>query len=449
MLSALLAVCSLLTTAGMAQWSQPELVVSDTFPPLTGQRLIAGQGDTIWVLYLRGELHTDTCEIRAQWSTGGPWSAPEVVVRSWLLSGLWLGWYNGDFPIDAPPETTWGIWTCYRESGRWSVPELAIRTMEGIPTGCSFGTDRDGNWLMGIEQQTGSLTEMHYSALYSRLEGDTWTWPRYIAQGNGSPDNADHLLPSLAPHPEGGFWAAHESLAAGSPPVVKMDQVVNDTVYESAMYEPVSQFDATSGPQQVLMLALYDQISVVCAYVWPGRLVLDEIAYDVIAGDVTTQICYDSMGCTWVGWVRSDTTPVVSYYDQEDWWSEPEPVTESTGILLDLTTDTQGRIYAMFCTSPQTWYTTYRLERPGVEEMENGEVRTEKAAATVVRGVLVMPAAPLSTHYSLLSTDGRKVADLVPGVNDVRRLSPGIYFVRPAASVEREASSVTKVVVTR
>jgi hypothetical protein len=39
--------------------------------------------------------------------------------------------------------------------------------------------------------------------------------------------------------------------------------------------------------------------------------------------------------------------------------------------------------------------------------------------------------------------------ELRPGVNDVRALAPGIYFVREASGVKREASSVRKVVVTR
>ena len=38
--------------------------------------------------------------------------------------------------------------------------------------------------------------------------------------------------------------------------------------------------------------------------------------------------------------------------------------------------------------------------------------------------------------------------DVKPGSNDVRALAPGVYFVREASGVGREASSVAKVVVT-
>jgi len=40
------------------------------------------------------------------------------------------------------------------------------------------------------------------------------------------------------------------------------------------------------------------------------------------------------------------------------------------------------------------------------------------------------------------------VLDLRPGANDVRALAPGVYFVREAASGERSAVSVRKVVLT-
>jgi hypothetical protein len=49
----------------------------------------------------------------------------------------------------------------------------------------------------------------------------------------------------------------------------------------------------------------------------------------------------------------------------------------------------------------------------------------------------------------LLDISGRKVMDLKPGQNDVRAMAPGVYFVRGASGVKHEASSVTKVVVTR
>jgi hypothetical protein len=81
-----------------------------------------------------------------------------------------------------------------------------------------------------------------------------------------------------------------------------------------------------------------------------------------------------------------------------------------------------------------------------LEETSSAEVRAPKCGPTVVRGVLFLPERP-SPSASLLDAAGRKVMDVRPGANEVGRVSPGVYFVRQASSVSRDASSVTKVVI--
>lgn len=73
---------------------------------------------------------------------------------------------------------------------------------------------------------------------------------------------------------------------------------------------------------------------------------------------------------------------------------------------------------------------------------------------TVVREALGLGygARDEGSRADLLDAAGRKVLDLAPGPNDVRHLSPGVYFVHRASGVMRDASSVermSKVVVTR
>jgi len=117
---------------------------------------------------------------------------------------------------------------------------------------------------------------------------------------------------------------------------------------------------------------------------------------------------------------------------------------------------------------------------PGVAEAQAGV--DCRLRATVVRGSLVLSREPSSPGLRppspsdgegrgedagsrqpvvLLDAAGRKVMELRPGANDVRRLSPGVYFVREhsvvssqhsvrgASSVMRGASSVSKVVIQR
>jgi len=68
---------------------------------------------------------------------------------------------------------------------------------------------------------------------------------------------------------------------------------------------------------------------------------------------------------------------------------------------------------------------------------------------TIVRGVLFLPASPFTLLSSLFSLAGQKVMELQSGPNDVSRLAPGIYFVRSASGVMRQAFGVTKVLVTK
>jgi hypothetical protein len=70
----------------------------------------------------------------------------------------------------------------------------------------------------------------------------------------------------------------------------------------------------------------------------------------------------------------------------------------------------------------------------------------QPVAATVVRGVLCLRGGEPAV---LLDRAGRKVADLVPGDNDLVGIATGVYFLCPASGVGRQASSGRKVVVSR
>jgi hypothetical protein len=86
----------------------------------------------------------------------------------------------------------------------------------------------------------------------------------------------------------------------------------------------------------------------------------------------------------------------------------------------------------------------------GIEESAKSQVKMAKALPTVVRNVLNLPASSLSLHpSSLFDMTGRSVMALRPGANDVSELAPGVYFVCSASVVKRNASGITKVVVTR
>ncbi|MFO7676286.1 MAG: hypothetical protein R6X12_08235 [bacterium] len=111
-----------------------------------------------------------------------------------------------------------------------------------------------------------------------------------------------------------------------------------------------------------------------------------------------------------------------------------------------------------------------RDDLPGVGEAGGVAARARPAGPTIVRGVLALPrdmslgtrsvshpmrepALPernsVLSRAALLDISGRKVMELTPGDNDIRHLAPGVYFVRQASGVVRDASSVHKVIIQR
>jgi hypothetical protein len=99
-------------------------------------------------------------------------------------------------------------------------------------------------------------------------------------------------------------------------------------------------------------------------------------------------------------------------------------------------------------------YSAYRLwgrlgEVPGIADAGNQQAKRVAGGATIVRGVLLLSGRTSSSPSWLLDAAGRSVMELRPGANDVRALAPGVYFMREASGVGREASRVTKVIVTR
>jgi len=92
----------------------------------------------------------------------------------------------------------------------------------------------------------------------------------------------------------------------------------------------------------------------------------------------------------------------------------------------------------------------YRINAAGgVEEKGRSDVHSI-GTPTIARGVLFLPPSRLSPRSSLLSTDGRKVIELQPGANDVRSLSPGVYFIKEGLGTRGEGLGKTqKVVVAR
>jgi hypothetical protein len=159
----------------------------------------------------------------------------------------------------------------------------------------------------------------------------------------------------------------------------------------------------------------------------------------------------DFEGIVWAAWQARGSGWVAVNYSTGGAWSEPEQTSAMTGVPKGIAADANGRVYVLFRTTAGQLYSVYRTARPGVQEVAP-DLIADSRIATVVRGVLyARVGSRRNAEYGteLLDISGRKVLDLKPGANDVRVLSPGVYFVRQASGVKHEVSSVTKVVITR
>ncbi|MEO0026455.1 MAG: hypothetical protein ABIK54_06820, partial [candidate division WOR-3 bacterium] len=94
------------------------------------------------------------------------------------------------------------------------------------------------------------------------------------------------------------------------------------------------------------------------------------------------------------------------------------------------------KIYALCF--PESAIYVFRDSLVGVEERGVVSLPAE-AEPTLVRSILYLPErAGAAGKPVLVDITGRRVRELVPGANDVRGLTPGVYFVRSNAGMERK-----------
>jgi hypothetical protein len=437
-------VCSL--SSVHAQWSVPAYVgIDTTLHSLDGFQLAAG-GDTLWLFYDGSRDFNDTTHALAHWSTGDSWSAPETLVTAKLMyclsSGvdpqrrLWLSWYNGGWPILGGEECqraddTWGIWTRVHDSLGWCPVRLALLACSDYldyPLDLSFAADRNGNWYMGICNE---CLAFYTSALYSRFEGDTWSWPRIIARGYGDPLDIDYRLLSLVARPDTGFWAVYTKSAKYTESSVLVDHLIPDSscVNITALHN-IPSFAATGDSAGQMWIVYVDTLGAIRSITYD---VDGERRRQLVTDDhyrVAFEVCTDPDGWVWAFWSRGDTTPVVSC----NWgnnWSEPEAVTSKKGYPVDVVSDQHGRVYVCFRDKQGSYWTCYRAARPGIDGAKGSRLHAIDCAASVVR--------VLAPDRVVFDAMGRRV------VNP----RSGVFFVRDEGRGAGGAGQTRKVVLQR
>ena len=148
----------------------------------------------------------------------------------------------------------------------------------------------------------------------------------------------------------------------------------------------------------------------------------------------------DLQDWVWAGWTGRGTNPLLVTHNEGSHWTPVEMAGDSAGACEGLVADGTNRIFVLVRVGANRYYSIYRYRVQGVQEPGFGDA-AEPVASTVVRGQLKLFG---RDRAQLLDLSGRVVVDLTPGANDVRSLSPGIYFVR-----REDTRETRKVIITR
>jgi len=433
---------TVLSAVCLGQWTEPSDVGVDT--ALLGYvfsfQLAAASGDTLWALYSTFTGFRDTNYAFGHWSMGDSWSdARALAVDTTVfhlssgvdpLGRIWLSWYNGNYLVFGD---TWGIWTRVHDSLGWGSVRLALRgpgsAME-FPRGQYFAADGHGNWYMGICEEHAPLPDLYTSALYSRLQGDTWIWPLAIARGAGDPVDLDYGLPVLVARPDTGFWAVYSRSARYEQDKVLIDHLVPDSAcINCTELRNLEGWTATGDSAGQMWVIYVDTLGAAWSITYDTGGEKDRrlVTTDRRSGPA---VCTDQLGWVWLFWAQSDTTLLVSH-NGGNGWSAPEAVTSKTGYPVDIVSDRHGRIYVCFRDTQGKYWTCYRTSRPGI-----GSDEAMKRLATGHRATVVHA---LPRDVVIFDALGRRV--LNP--------RPGVLFVREPSAGGGRPSAIHKVVITR
>jgi len=171
-----------------------------------------------------------------------------------------------------------------------------------------------------------------------------------------------------------------------------------------------------------------------------------------------TQVCYagavDSDGSVYVCgylWTGTSYDYLTVKYDtdgNEQWYVRYNTYERQEDEAYDIALDDSGFVYVTGRAKDSITdfdYATIKYDQQtGIRQRFGPRIVETLPGPTLVRGTLRLRG---RTQGVLLDVSGRQAAVLVPGLNDIRHLAPGIYFLRSAEGGTR--SAVRKVVIQR
>ena len=263
-----------------------------------------------------------------------------------------------------------------------------------------YNSNRGDPSSWGARTSLGTDTFQIYDAIVSAAmttpESLATVWVLYSHSNNNTADfDADYAVRSDS---WGGTWLKHQQLAATS---------VTELVRDAECYrEPGNKYTDAA----LVVSDTAEQDSVVVQYTWAN-------------GDAPR---------SWLAPIKvSDTLKAVR-------WPEPKVVFSPGATPYNV----PGIVFSRY-NHYGAWFNAAWFGS-GAAEPGQSAGHASAPGATIVRGVLRLPPAPSvgrPATADLLDISGRRVMSLRPGLNDVRQLARGVYYVVRAA-----AQPATKVV---
>ncbi len=358
--------------------------------------------------------------------------------KMWVIGGA-VDW----FPFKGMNDVWWstdGIsWTCETESAPWSV------------RCCHTSVVFDGKmWVIGGMHWAGT-NSIFFNDVWLSTDGDSWVCADSSAPWSGRANHQSVVFNNR-------MWVI-AGASSYSPPTVPREVWCSTDGDSWVCVTDSAPWEGREAPA----LEVYHDTMWLMGGLSTTR-VLNDVWYSTDGANWTCKIAsapwsvrfahkaavfQDSLWITGGLNLVTNMNDAWSTADGGNWTcadssAEWRPRTSHTFLVYDSMLWVMGGDSTWdFLTTNDVWYSTGL----GIEEHSTPYVQSLMPNATIVRGVLYLPSTSSIKRQALsvlLDITGRKVADLKSGANDIRHLSPGVYFVR-----QKENKQTSKVVIMR
>jgi hypothetical protein len=314
--------------------------------------------------------------------------------------------------------------------------------METFPYQVRLGRDRHGELGMVWDENSGGINAMD-SVMFSRRSAFGWTERKCLAPGRYPDVNCSSG--SLIPGDSTAFIVAYARWEYPDTTQVLVWDLNDSLKHAPTVFQGGQPMLARGQDVRFLVFTRGDSVF---ASENRGQGWQSELLVATGAGRNAPGLCVDPLGWGWVCWPDSHHQAVLASYNRGSGWSVPETVAVFSALgAPKIASDEFGTVHCAWLDhavgSQGRLRHAYRFERPGAVQEPAHSVELVGRPPTLVRAVLDKPGSSDSRSI-LLNSAGQKVTDLRPGRNDIRHLSPGIYFIVP-----QKGRSVQRVIIAR